>query len=126
MERSFRASNGLYVYVFLLALTGLLLAVEATQRLRAGAVGWGVLLWILAVTWLGCGAALLYAWGRLRITLTSDSLHITGSGPDRRIVWRDVERIKEYRGPAYQLSLRGLLPGPYLPHGLLRGETVLV
>jgi hypothetical protein len=126
MERGFRSSNGVYIYVFLLALTGLLLGVEATQRFRGGAVGWGVLLVLLAVGWLGSAAALFYTWGRARIALTTDALTISGYGPDRRVVWRDVERIREFKGPAYQLSLRGLLPGPYLPHGLLRGETVLL
>ena len=125
MERSFRSANAVYVYAFLLTLTGLLLAIEGSQRFRAGAGGWGVLLTLFALAWLGCAAALLYQWGRARITLTSDSLSMKGIGPDRRILWRDVERIREFRGPAYQLSLRGLLPGPYLPHGLLRGEVVL-
>ena len=50
---------------------------------------------------------------------------ISGDGPDRRIYWSDVEQVREIRGPPYQLSLRRLLPGPYLPHTLLRGETIL-
>ena len=50
---------------------------------------------------------------------------IRGETPPRRIYWADVDRVRELHGPAYQLSLRHLLPGPYLPHTLVRGETVL-
>ena len=126
MERSYRASNGVYAYAALLLLTALLLALEASQRLRQGAVGWGAFLALFALAWLLCAAYLLWRWGRVRVTLRSDSLFMVGDGPERRVAWRDVERIREFRGPEYQLSLRGLLPGPYLPHGLLRGETVLL
>ena len=125
MERSYRASNGVFAYAVLLLLTAVLLGVEASQRVRAGWVGWGVFLALFAAAWVVCAAYLLWRWGRVRITLRSDSLSMTGNGPDRRVAWRDIERIREFRGPAYQLSLRGLLPGPYVPHGLLRGETVL-
>src|SRR5687767_3525162 len=109
----------------MLVLTAILLGLEAGQRLRVGAMGWGMFLLLFAAAWVGCAAYLLWRWGRMRVTLRSDSLAMHGDGPDRRVAWRDVERIREFRGPAYQLSLRGLLPGPYLPHGLVRGETVL-
>lgn len=125
MERSYRTSNGVFMYAFLLALTGLLLGLEAVQRLRADSPAWGIFLSLMAVAWVACGVALLLRWGRLRLTLRSDSLVIAGDGPERRIDWANVERVQEFSGPAYQLGLRGLLPGPYLPHGLLRGETVL-
>ena len=125
MERSYRTANGIYAYAALLVLTAILLGLEAAQRFRLGAAGWGTFLTIFAVAWVGCAAYMLWRWGRLHITLRSDSLAMKGNGPDRRVAWRDVERIREFRGPAYQLSLRGLLPGPYLPHGLVRGETVL-
>ena len=125
MERSYRASNGIYVYAALLVLTATLLGIEATQRLRQGSMGWGAFLALFAAAWVACAVYLVWRWGRVRVTLRSDSLSMTGDGPDRRVAWRDVERIQEFRGPAYQLSLRGLLPGPYVPHGLLRGETVL-
>ena len=121
MERSYRAANGLFAYAVLLVLTAILLGLEAAQRFRLGAPGWGVFLIVFALAWVLCAAYLLWRWGRVRITLRSDSLAMKGDGPDRRVAWRDVERIREFRGPAYQLSLRGLLPGPYLPHGLVRG-----
>ncbi len=125
MERSYRSSNALYAYAFLLALTGLLLGVEAIQRVRGGATAFSVVLAVFALAWIGCAAALGVRWGRTRISLRSDALAISGDGPERRLPWSDVISVREYRGPAYQLSIRGLLPGPYLPHGLLRGETVL-
>jgi hypothetical protein len=125
VERSYRAANGIFVYAALLILTAALLGIEAVQRLRQGAMAWGIALAAVAAAWVLLAAYLLWRWGRMRITLRSDSLSMTGNGPDRRVAWRDVERIREFRGPAYQLSLRGLLPGPYVPHGLLRGETVL-
>jgi hypothetical protein len=125
MERSYRASNALYAYAFLLGLTALLLAIEALQRFRAGQAGFGAFLMLLALAWLGCAGYLLFRWGRLRVSLRSDTLAVTGDAPDRHLSWADVVAVREYRGPAYQLSLRGLLPGPYLPHGLVRGEAVL-
>ena len=125
MERSYRASNGIFAYAALLILTAVLLALEASQRFRQGSTGWGAFLALFALSWVACAGYLLWWWGRLRVVVRSDSLSMSGNGPDRRVAWRDVERIREFRGPAYQLSLRGLLPGPYLPHGLLRGETVL-
>jgi hypothetical protein len=72
-----------------------------------------------------CAAYLLARWGRLRVSLRSDALSVVGDGPERHLSWADVVAVREYRGPAYQLSVRGLFPGPYLPHGLLRGEAVL-
>jgi hypothetical protein len=125
MERSYRSSNALFAYAFLLAFTGLLLGAEAVQRLRGGATGFGVFLALLALTWVACAAALALRWGRLRISLRSDALSVSGDGPERRLPWSEVVAVREYRGPAYALSVRDLLPGPYLPHGLLRGETVL-
>ena len=125
MERSYRSANGVYLYAAMLVLTAALLGLEAAQRLRQGAAGWGALLALFALAWLLCAVYLVWRWGRVRVTLRADSLALKGDGPDRRVAWRDVERIREFRGPAYQLSLCGLLPGPYLPHGLLRGETVL-
>lgn len=125
MERAYRTSNGLYLYAFFLVLTAALLGLEAIQRLRTGSGGWGVFLALLALCWAGCAAYLIARWGRVRIAVRSDALSVTGDGPERRFSWTDVERVREFRGPAYQLSLRGLLPGPYLPHGLVRGETVL-
>lgn len=125
MERSYRASNALYAYAFLLGLTALLLGIEAIQRLRSGATGTSILLAILALAWGGCAAYLGYRWGRLRVSLRSDALAVYGDGPERRVPWSNVIAVREYRGPAFQLAIRGLLPGPYLPHGLLRGESVL-
>jgi len=125
MERSYRSSNGVFLYALLLILTALLLGFESVQRIRAGVGAWGAVLALLALAWLGCALYFLYHWGRIRIVIRSDYLGMAGNGPERRVAWSDVERVREFRGPAYQLSLRGLLPGPYLPHGLLRGETVL-
>jgi hypothetical protein len=125
MERVYRVSNSLYIYLFLLVLTALLLAFEAFQRLRTGDTGWGAFILVLALAWVGCAVAVYLRWCRLRIGIRSDSLTVTGDGPEKRLAWTDVERVREFRGPAYQLALRGLLPGPYLPHGLFRGETVL-
>ena len=61
------------------------------------------------------------------MVITPEAMALSGQGdrPAQLVEWADVERVREVKGPAYQLSLRGLLPGPYLPHGLLRGETVL-
>ncbi|MGI8422709.1 MAG: hypothetical protein ACR2NO_01090 [Chloroflexota bacterium] len=125
MERSHRASNVVYAYAAMLALTSVLLGLEAAQRFRAGAAGWGIFLLSFALAWLGCAGYLAWRWGGVRVILSADALSMKGDGPDRRVAWRDVERIREFRGAAYQLSLRGLLPGPYLPHSLVRGETVL-
>jgi hypothetical protein len=127
MDRVFRASNGVYFYVAFLLLDALVLAAEAISRLRAGQGATGGLLALLAVACLAIGALLYLRWGRIRITVSPESLTVSGQG-DRaaqHLEWADVERVRELKGPAYQLSLRGLLPGPYLPHGLLRGETVL-
>jgi hypothetical protein len=126
MERSYRTSNAVFAYAFLLLLTALLLGLEAVQRLRSGAVPTGLLVGLLALAWLASAAFLLLRWGRLRIRIRSDAIEISGDGLERHFGWDNIERVREFRGPAYQLSLRGILPGPYLPHGLLRGETVLV
>lgn len=125
MERTYRTSKGLYVYAGLLLLTAALLAFEAFQRFRAGATGWSIFLATLALIWVVVAAYLLARWGKMRVVVRSDSITIRGDGPDRTIEWAEVIRLRELRGPAYQLSVRGLLPGPYLPLGLLRGETVL-
>ena len=125
MERSYRSSNGVFLYALLLILTALLLGLEAVQRIRSGVLAWGAVLALLAVAWIGCALYFLYRWGRVHIVIRSDYLGMAGNGPERRVAWSDVTRVREFRGPAYQLSLRGLLPGPYLPHGLMRGETVL-
>jgi hypothetical protein len=125
MERVYRISNSLYIYLFLLLLTALLLGFEAIQRLRTGDAGWGSFVLFLALVWIGCAVAVYLRWCRLRIGIRSDSLTVQGDGPEKRLAWTDVDRVREFSGPAYQLALRGLLPGPYLPHGLFRGETVL-
>ncbi|MGH2350229.1 MAG: hypothetical protein ACRDJN_01275 [Chloroflexota bacterium] len=125
MEHSYRAANGLYFYVAFLIVDALILAYEAITRLRTGQPIPGVLLAALAALCVGVAVLLFARWGRLRIVITPEMLSVFGDGPSRRIDWADVERVREVRGPAYQLSLRDLLPGPYLPLGLLRGETVL-
>ena len=126
MERTYRTSNAVYVYAFLLALSGVWIAFEATQQLRVGNPVAAVFLALVALTWLGCAGFLVLRWGQLRITVSSDQIAVTGGeGPERRLYWADVYRVRELRGPAYQLMLRGLLPGPYLPLGLIRSETVL-
>jgi hypothetical protein len=127
MDRVFRASNGLYFYVAFLILDALVLGLEAGSRLRSGQAPAGVLLILLAVACLAIAALLYLRWGRIRVTVSPETLTVSGQG-DRaaqHVEWADVERVRELKGPAYQLSLRGLLPGPYLPHGLVRGETVL-
>lgn len=125
MERSYRASNGLYFYIIFLALDAIVLAVEATVRLRSDRVISGALLAGLAVLCVVVAVLLFLRWGRLRVAITAETLTVSGDGPLQQVEWADVERVREMRAPAYQLSLKGLLPGPYLPHGLVRGETVL-
>ena len=125
MERTYRAANGVYVYAVLLLLLAAILGWEAVDRLRGAETLYGALVGLLAAVWLICALVLVWRWGRLRIVITPDVLLVAGSGPARRVHWADVERVRELRGPAYQLSLRRLLPGPFLPHGIVRGETVL-
>jgi hypothetical protein len=125
MDRTYRASNGIYIYAALLILAAVVLAFEAVQRFRGEAAVSGVLLALLAGAWFLVAVALLSRTGRLRIVIRPDSILMTGLGPPRRMSWADVESVREVRGPAYELSLRNLLPGPFLPHGILRGETVL-
>jgi hypothetical protein len=125
MERRYRASNAIFIYAGLLVFTALLLGIEAIQQFRGGAINWGALLAVLAISWLGAAGVLVFRWGRLMVTVRSDLLHLSGHGLERRAYWSDVARVREFRGPAYQLAIRGLLPGPYLPLGLLRDETVL-
>ena len=125
MERTYRASNGVFLYTAFLLLDAVVLGVEGTNRLRHGAPISGGLIALLAAVCLVCALALFTRWGRVRVIVTQDALLVRGETPPRRIYWSDVDRVRELRGPAYQLSLRDLLPGPYLPHALLRGETVL-
>jgi hypothetical protein len=127
MERTFRASGGLFFYIAFLSLDALVLAVEAVAQLRGDRLPPGLLLGALAAVCVVIAAALYLRWGRLQVAITPETMTITGQGdrPAQQLDWADVERVRELKGPAYQLSLRGLLPGPYLPHGLLRGETVL-
>jgi hypothetical protein len=127
MERTFRASGGLYFYIAFLVLDALVLGIEGATQLRAGSLPSAVLLLALAALCAGLAGALFLRWGRLRVVITPEAMALSGQGdrPPQLVEWADVERVREVRGPAYQLSLRGLLPGPYLPHGLLRGETVL-
>jgi hypothetical protein len=125
MERTYRASNGVFLYTLFLALDTLVLGWDGVGRLRRGLPLSGVVLVLLAVICAACAIALLWRWGRVRVIITPDALLVRGEAPVRRVYWADVDRVRELRGPAYQLSLRHLLPGPYLPHTLLRGETVL-
>jgi hypothetical protein len=125
MDRTYRASNGIYLYAAVLLVAAVVLAFEALQRFRSAASVPGVLLLILAAAWLLVAVALLSGTGRLRVVIRPDSIVMAGMGPTRRMAWTDVESVREIRGPAYELSLRDLLPGPFLPHGILRGETVL-
>jgi hypothetical protein len=127
MARVFRSSNGLYFYIGFLLLDALVLGAEGAARLQGGQLPTGVLLGVLAAACVAVAAVLYVRWGRLQVTISPETLTISGQGdrPPQHLEWADVERVRELRGPAYQLSLRGLLPGPYLPHGLLRGETVL-
>lgn len=125
MDRVYRASNGLYAYALFLTVDAVVLGWEAGQRLRADAIVASVVLGIMATICISFAVALLLRWGRLHIVLTPETLVVKGVRPVRRLNWSDIGQVREIRGPAYQLSLRRLLPGPYLPHGLLRGETVL-
>jgi hypothetical protein len=126
MDRVFGASNGVYFYVAFLILDALVLGLEAISRFRSGQGAAGVLLTLLAIACLAIAALLYLRWGRIRVTVSPETLSVSGQGDraPQTLEWADVERVRELKG-AYQLSLRGLLPGPYLPHGLLRGETVL-
>ena len=127
MERTFGASGGLYFYIAFLVLDTLVLGIEGATQLRAGSLPAAILLLALAALCAALAAALFLRWGRLRVVITPEAMALSGQGdrPAQLVEWADVERVREVKGPAYQLSLRGLLPGPYLPHGLLRGETVL-
>ena len=126
MDRTYRASNGiLFFYPVFLTLDTILLAFDGVTRLRHGALLAGLVLVILAAVCAVCAVLLLWRWGRVTVVVTRDALLVRGETPARRIYWSDVDRIREIKGPAYQLSLRNLLPGPYLPHTLMRGETVL-
>ena len=126
MERTYRASNTvLWLYPLFLVFDTLILGYDGVTRLRHGAPISGVFLLILALACLVCAVALFARWGRVHVVVTPDALLVRGETPPRRIYWADVDRVRELQGPAYQLSLRDLLPGPYLPHTLLRGETVL-
>jgi hypothetical protein len=125
MERAYRASNGVFFYIFFLILDALALGWDAGNRLRQGLTVSGALLGLLALICAICAILLLWRQGRTRIVVTPDAMLIRGEAPLQRIYWADVDRVREVRGPAYQLALRHLLPGPFLPHTLLRGETVL-
>jgi hypothetical protein len=125
MERSYRAANGIFAYALFLALDCAALTWEGARRWQAGASVPAFVLLSLAAICLICALALLWRWGRVRVVVTPDTLLVRGEMPPRRIYWADVDRVREIRGPSYQLSLRRLLPGPYFPHTLLRGETVL-
>lgn len=125
MERSYRASNGLFLYVAFLLLDALVLGWEGARRVTHAAPVSGLLLLLIGLACLALAAVLAANWGQAKVVITHDSLLIRGERPPRRIYWADVDSVREIHGPAYQLSLRELLPGPYLPHGLVRGETVL-
>jgi hypothetical protein len=125
MERTYRASNNVFFYAFFLLLDTLALGWDGVGRLRQGLTVSGALLALLALACAAAAVLLLWRWGRVRIIVTPDALLVRGETPPRRIYWADVDRVREIHGPPYQLSLRRLLPGPYLPHTLLRTETVL-
>ena len=125
MERTYRASNGIFAYAVFLLLDAVAVGWEGLKRLQAAGIFSAAILLLVALICLGCAAALVWRWGRVRVIITSDTLLVRGEMPPRRIYWADVDRVREIRGPAYQLSLRRLLPGPYFPHTLVRGETVL-
>jgi hypothetical protein len=127
MERTFRASNGLYFYVAFLLFDALVLGIEGATRLRGEQRAAGILLGVLAALCVALAAALFLRWGRLKVVIAPEKMTVSGQGdrPPQQLDWADVERVRELKGPAYQLSLRGLLPGPYLPYGLVKGETVL-
>jgi len=125
MERSYRASNNVFFYAFFLALDALVLGWEGVNRLRHGETISGAVLALLALICAMVSVLLLWRWGRVRITVTPDGLLVRGMPGPPRVYWSEVEQVREVRGPAYQLSLRRYLPGPFLPHTLLRNETVL-
>lgn len=126
MERTYRASNWIWFYTTFLLLDAFILTIESANRVRAGAPFSGVILGILALICLGCATLLAWRCGRLKVTVRHDAVLVNGDGGlPRNMHWEDVDLVREIRGPAYQLSLRRLLPGPYLPHTLFRGETVL-
>ena len=126
MERTYRASNGLFFYVAFLVLDALVLAFEALVRIQTDRLPSGVFLALLALGCAGLAALVFLRWGRLRVVITPETMTVWGGdGRPQHVEWADVERVREMTGPAYQLSLKELLPGPYLPHGLVRGETVL-
>ena len=125
MERTYRAANGVILYTLFLAIDALVLAIDGLNRLRHGLPWSGALLLLLGLACISCSIALAWRWGRVQVIVTRDALLIRGETPARRIYWADVDRVREIRAPAYQLSLQNLLPGPYLPHSLVRGETVL-
>lgn len=125
MERTYRPSNAVYLYAALLALDTIVLAWEGLQRLRSGELLVGVVLVALGMMCAAAGAALFWGYGRTRVVITRDALVVRGETPPRRLYWADVDRVREFHGPAYQLALQHLFTGPYLPHGLMRGETVL-
>ena len=125
MERTYRASNVVFIYVVLLLFDALVLGAAALGGLRGGAILSGALFLVLSLLCLGSAATLFWQCARVSVSVTPDTLVVRGLLPVRRMHWSDVLGVREVRGPAYQLSLRRLLPGPYLPHGLVRGETVL-
>src|SRR5438045_547779 len=115
MERVYRASNAVYFYAALLALDALVLGREGAIRVRE-ALPIAVVLLLLAALCLLGGIVLLWRWGRLRVTISRDELLVRGVVPRRRLYWADVDRVREFRGPPYQLHVRDLFTGPYLPH----------
>ncbi|HEX2035107.1 MAG TPA: PH domain-containing protein [Chloroflexota bacterium] len=125
MERRYRASSGLFFYIAFLAVDALVLGWDGANRLMDGPSLAGVVLAALAAMCALLALILFVRWGRLRVVVSPQALTVVGDGRARHVGWGDIERVREIRGPAYQLSVQGLLPGPYLPHGLLRGETVL-
>ncbi|MBI3973130.1 MAG: hypothetical protein HY332_17785 [Chloroflexi bacterium] len=125
MERTYRASNGLYLYALFLFIDAVAAGWEAWRRFGAEQVISGALLALVAVIALFLAGLLVWRWGRIRVIITPEALIVRGELPVRRVYWADVDRVREIRGPSYDLSLRGLLPGPFLPHGIVRGETVL-
>ena len=125
MERTYRASNGVFAYALFLLFDAFVLGWEGWRRLHGGGPIAGTILAGLAIVCLGCAAWLAGRWGRMKVVVKPDVLIVEGELPVRRMNWADVERVREVRGPAYQMKLHDLLPGPYLPHGLFRGERTL-
>ena len=125
MERTYRPSNAVYLYAALLALDTVVLAWEGLRRLRSGEPLAGGVLVVLGIICAVAAAALFWRCGRTRVVITRDALVVRGESPPRRVYWADVDRVREFHGPAYQLALQHLFTGPYLPHGLMRGETIL-